>query len=205
VGKTIRERLMAIGADELREASGNLNQSDLSQLVELLSEKDDRVRYQALLMLQNRSALFDDVYPFWDVFREKLMNENSYQRSIGLLLIADNVRWDKDGRFDRVVDRYLSLLGDEKPITIRQCIQALGRIVPHKKHLQGKIAAAIMAIDIASIRETMRKSVLLDILGVLAVARRQGETSNQIEEYIADALSGSVLDRKAMKQVEAML
>lgn len=196
---------MAIGAAELSEASANLSQSDLSELVELLSEKDDRVRYQALLVLQSRSALSADVYPFWDVFCEKLTNENSYQRSIGLLLIADNARWDRDDKLDCVLDQYLSLLSDDKPITIRQCLQSLGRIVPHKKRLQGKIAAAVMAIDIGSIKETMRKSVLLDILTVLAVVRKQGETSGQIEEYIGSALSGSVLDRKAVKQVEAML
>ena len=58
----------------------------IPQLVEWLSLKDDDIRYQAFLLLQNRSIFFNDVYPFFDTFCEKLKSDNSYQRSIGLML-----------------------------------------------------------------------------------------------------------------------
>ena len=47
-----------------------------------------------VLLLQGRSLEFEDVYPYWDVLVEKLGSANSYQRSLRLMLIAENVRWD---------------------------------------------------------------------------------------------------------------
>ena len=99
-------------------------------LVELLNEKDDNLRYHAFLLLQNRSQINSDVYPFWDELVSKFTSTNSYHRSIGLMLIADNVRWDQEGKFEPLLETYLSFVDDEKPITVRQCIQSLVKIVP---------------------------------------------------------------------------
>lgn len=189
--------------DELIEIALNLGTDDLPQLIEWLAEKDDALRYQALQVLEQRSLLKDDVYPFWDEFRRKLTSDNSYQRSIGLLLIADNAQWDHAKRLDEMIGEYLLLLHDEKPITVRQCLQALCRITVHKPQLGQIIASSVIAIDLAECRETMRKSILVDILTILATIRRQ-QTSDQIEAYIADALSGGLLDKKARRQIEAL-
>jgi hypothetical protein len=97
-----------------------------------VSLKDDNIRYQAFLILQSRSIFFNDVYSFWDTFRDKLKSDNSYKRSIGLMLIAENVRWDEQNRMEDTIDEYLKLLNDEKPITIRQCIQSLGKVAQFK-------------------------------------------------------------------------
>lgn len=198
------ERLMTVKKDELPEAVKAIDSSELPGLVELLSEKNDTIRYQTFLALQYRSRLFDDVYPFWETFRAKLKSSNSYQRSIGLILIAENARWDSDNRMDGTIDECLALLKDEKPITVRQCIQSLGEIVKYKPNLSGKIAEKLIALDMTDIRETMRKVVLLDILNVLACIRTNHKT-NEIEGFILNALSGEILDKKAKKQLEAIL
>ncbi|WP_312813978.1 hypothetical protein [Sedimentibacter sp.] len=198
------ESLMSINKNDLKEASKGIDKSDLSQLVQWLSEKDDKIRYQSLLMLQNRSLYFGDVYSFWDIFCNKMKSENSYQRSIGLMLIADNVKWDKDNRIDDVIDDYLLLLNDEKPITVRQCIQALHNIVPYKSHLHSKIANNLISVNIMDVKETMRKLILLDILEILAIIRKQ-QSTDEIENYIFKALTGEILDKKSKKQIESML
>lgn len=198
------ERLMSIDKNDLQEASRALDKSDLQQLVEWLSEKYDKIRYQAFLLLQNRSQLFNDVYPFWDVFRGKLNSDNSYQRSIGLMLIAENAKWDLENRLDDSINEYLALLKDEKPITIRQCIQSLGKIVPYKPKLNDKTADRLISLNMADIKETMRKSILLDILNVLAVIRKSQRT-DETDNFILNALSGDILDKKAKKQIEAIL
>jgi hypothetical protein len=66
------ECIMSIPKSDLQEASKALNKNDIPQLVEWLSLKDNSIRYQAFLLLQSRSIFFNDVYPFWDIFREKL-------------------------------------------------------------------------------------------------------------------------------------
>ncbi len=198
------EKLMSIDKNNLQEASKAIDKQDLPQLVEWLSEKDDKIRYQSLLLLQNRSLYFDDVYPFWDMFSSKIKSENSYQRSIGLMLIADNAKWDNDNRIDSIIDEYLTLLNDVKPITVRQCIQSLRNIIPYKDHLHLQIAHKLMSIDLSEVKETMRKLILTDILEILAIIRKH-RSADEIECYILNALSGQVLDKKAKKQIESML
>lgn len=198
------EKLMSIDANDLQEYSKIIDKDDLIQLVSWLAEKDDKIRYQSLLLLKNRSLYFDDVYQFWNEFRDKLKGSNSYQRSIGAMLIAENAKWDKDNKLDYTIEEYFELLKDIKPITIRQCIQALQNIIPYKKHLHSKIASRIMAIDIYEIKESMRKPILLDILNILMNIRKYQSTA-EIEQYIFNNLSGEILDKKAKKQIEAML
>ncbi len=198
------ESIMSISKNDLQEASKVLSKDNISRLVESLSLKEDNIRYQAFLLLQNRSLLFNDVYPYWDVFKGKLKSDNSYQRSIGLMLIAENVKWDTDNNIEDTIDEYLKLLNDEKPITVRQCIQSLGKIVTSKPSLNDKIASELISIDLMLIKETMRKSILLDILNVLIIIREKHKTA-EIENFILKALTGEILDKKSKKQIEVLL
>ena len=196
--------LFEINKDNAGSAAQKLESKDIGYLVDILDEKDDKVRYPALLLLQSRSVIQDDVYPFWDIFRGKLKSDNSYQRSIGMMLIAENARWDKDNKLDAMIGEYFALFHDDKPITIRQSIQALNSIFPYKSHLIGQIATALMAMNLSAIKETMRKLVLTDILEILAVIRKL-EVNDEIDAYIMNALSGGLLDKKTKSKVQSLL
>ncbi|MHC1692677.1 MAG: hypothetical protein AB9828_06605 [Sphaerochaetaceae bacterium] len=198
------EQLMSIEADRLPVAAESLESHELPFLVDLLSETDDKVRYQVFQLLQERSSKHADVYPFWDVFATKLSATNSYQRSIGLIMIACNAQWDQLDRMDSTIDAYLGLLEDEKPITVRQCIQALEKIVACKPALNPKIATRLISLDLSKVRNTMRKLVLVDILRILAMIHSTW-TNDALESYIFDAFSGGLLDPKSKKQIEALL
>lgn len=67
-----------------------------------------------------------------------------------------------------------------------------------------KIAFALTSFDIMSVKETMRKSVLTDILNVLLIIRRQYKIE-EIESFVLKALSGEILDKKTKKQIEARM
>lgn len=197
------ESIMSISKSDLPETSKKLKKDDIPQLVEWLSLKDDNIRYQAFLILQSRSNFFDDVYPYWDIFRNKLKSDNSYQRSIGLMLIAENAKWDTENRAEETIDECMQLLCDEKPITIRQCIQSLGKIAFSKPCLFDKITSRLILFNLMEVKETMRKSILLDILSVLLI--RKEHRADGVEGFILNALSGDILDRKSKKQIEALL
>lgn len=196
------ESIVSIEKGALQEAAKGLSKDDISQLVEWLSLKDDDIRYQAFLLLQNRSILHGDVYPYWNTFRDKLKSDNSYQRSIGLMLMAENAKWDTENLMEHTIDEYLETLNDEKPITVRQCIQSLTKIVPYKPDLVGKIAESLVSFDLMSVKETMRKSILLDILNVLVPIRKNFRTDD-VDGFIMKALSGEVLDKKTKLKIEA--
>lgn len=112
-------KIMSLDKEEIPEIAQGLTGEELRFLVELLAEKDDKIRYPSLLLLQNRASQTNDVYPYWDIFRRKLESANSHQRSIGLLLLAENTKWDTDNRMDQTVDSFLEHVNDEKPITAR--------------------------------------------------------------------------------------
>lgn len=195
------EKMLSIPKSDIQEVSKALDKDDVSQLVECLSLKDDNIRYQAFLLLQGRSIFLNDVYPYWDAFRDRLKSDNSYQRSIGLMLLAENVRWDVQDRMEDTIDEYLALLKDEKPITIRQCIQSLTKVAQFKPGLDGKISDCLISFDLLAVKETMRKSILLDILNVLMEIRKRLKT-DEIESFILNALSGGILDKRTKKQIE---
>ena len=120
------------------------------------------------------------------------------------MLIAEHARWDTEEKAAGLLDAYTELLHDEKPITVRQCIQSLVKIAAAKPALHGKIAEALISLPLGDIRQTMRKPILLDILKALAEIRKQHHTA-EIDEFFLNALSGGILDKKSKKEIQAML
>lgn len=198
------DNLLSFDKTELPQIADTLLPEEIHQLISLLKEKDDAVRYPAFLLLQYRSAVYSDVYPYWDIFLEKLASDNSYQRSIGLMLIAENTRWDTRGLLEESIGRYLSFCDDEKPVTVRQCIQGLEKIVPFKTDLRGDITEKLISIMIPDRKETQCKVLLLDILRVLILINYI-EKNDRIDSYIAHALTGDILDKKSKKEIERLL
>lgn len=181
--------------------ANNLNAEDIEMLVSLLPEKNDEIRYQAFQVLDKRSELSDDVYPFWDIFSQKLRSENSYQRNIGVSLIAANIRWDHQDRLSAAIEAYLSCCNDEKPITSRLAIQSIGRWIGGKPQYWDLVKRTLFQIDLSKQRETMRKLILLDITGAL-VEIQKIQRSEDITEYLVNAMTGRILDKKSAKQLE---
>ncbi len=198
------EEVAGLEKEAIPARAGSLLPEDIPFLVNLLEEKDDNLRYHALLLLQNRSVDHPDVYPFWEVLVEKFKSPNSYHRSIGLMLIAENVRWDTTCKFDPILEDYLAMVDDEKPVTVRQCVQSLCKVVPHKTHLIPRITEKLMSVDISSRKDTQQKILLLDILSVLTVTRRYVEDA-KAEIYIMNALTGALLDKKAKAGIEKLM
>ncbi len=186
------------------QAAQSIGSEDIPQLVDWLSEKDDKIRYHAFLLLQQLSRNSDAVYSYWDVFVKKLSDKNSYQRSLGAMLLSETARWASTERMQAALGPYLNLLQDEKPITIRQCIQSLEKIVCSHPTLAGEIAQRLMDYDIKSQRESMQKLILIDIVHVL-VRIRKLVPGDEIDSAITKALTGGLLDKKTVKEFQSLM
>ena len=184
--------------------AATLSAEDIEEMVSLLSTKADDLRYAAFLTLCARSDTCADVYPYWDILAAKIDDPNSYQRSIGLMLIARNVKWDAEHRFDTVIEDYLTHCQDEKFITSRQMIQSISLWAPHAKRHLDRTAHALMGIDMAALKDTQRKLILLDILHALAAIRRI-QPAYEIDAYVRNALTGGLLDKKSIKGIQGLL
>lgn len=58
-------------------------------------------------------------------------------------------------------------------------------------------------MDILKYKESQRKLLLMDILNVLSQIQKI-KPCNDIEKYLIDAVTGGILDKKAVKQVEKL-
>jgi hypothetical protein len=132
-------RLRTLSRADIPHASKSLTNNDIDVLVDFLTKTDDRIRYHAFLLLKENSQDSPKAYSYWDTFKSKLGSDNSYQRSIGLMLIAENAKWDKNGKLEKTIDEYLGCCTDEKFITARQAIQGLAKIVTATKTYNEKI------------------------------------------------------------------
>ncbi len=198
------EELLEIEQNSMQEAAASIDEKDIRLAVGWLKEADKEIRNKALLLLQSRSLNHDDVYPFWHVFAEKLEGESPEQRSIGIVLIAANTKWDIKNKVDQAIDAYLLCLDHKKPDVVRQCIQSLRQILPYKKHLYLYIADRLISINLRDVDEAARKAVLIDILEVLMVIRK-GWYPDEVEQYISLALAGDLLDQNDKKRLKGMM
>jgi hypothetical protein len=101
----------------------------VNQHLENLASTDDRVRMEALqallLMTETKVDWIDDA---WDLLVGKLEHENSYQRSIGIMLLCNLAKSDDRNRMSLVLPRLLAHTRDEKFITSRQCLQNIWKV-----------------------------------------------------------------------------
>ena len=135
----------------------------ISELIDGLFDKNDKVAYECLKELVSASEKDCGVYQFFDTFAEMIDNENSYVRTRGLLLISANAKWDTDYKIDEIIDKYLSRIMDDKPITARQCIKALPTIAEYKPDLTDDILTALRKANPQRYASSMQPLVNNDI------------------------------------------
>ena len=103
--------------------------SKILNLMDRLASKDDSDRLDALKSIlkitESKVDWFEDAYP---IMLSKLSDENSYQRSIGLMVICNIAKSDKTNRIENDLSHILKHTSDEKFITSRQCIQNIWKI-----------------------------------------------------------------------------
>ncbi len=166
------DQLAIIKKEEISAQAKTLTANDIKFLVETLSEKDDKIRYNAFLLLQAHSKEAPSVYPYWEVLEKKLDSDNSYQRSLGVMLIAENVRWDNEGKFAKVFGKYMACCGDEKFITARQTIQGLGTIMQSTDKYNGSIEAALSNLQFSQYKDNQQKLLKKDVAATLKAIKK---------------------------------
>jgi hypothetical protein len=97
---------------------------DVKVYFDHLGSTDDKIRLNALqTILKLTENRVDWVYEVWDELLEKLGNENSYQRSIAIMVLCNLAKSDRENRLKACLGLLLAHTRDEKFITSRQCIQ----------------------------------------------------------------------------------
>jgi hypothetical protein len=162
-------QLKSFSKDKIPEQATKLSISDIDFLVEALTEKDETARYHAFLLLQANSRFSPLVYAHWAVFQKKLESSNASQRSLGLILLSENVRWDSEGKFGKTLDAYLDHCVDERFVTSRQAIQGLTSVVGATSVYNEKIKQRLTALSFDRYKESQQSLLKRDVAGIIAL------------------------------------
>lgn len=117
---------------------------NIETLFQNLSSKDDKTRYPSFMELLKRTdTKVEWPYLAWHELVEKLSSPNSFQRSIGFMLLMNLYKSDTEKRLHSIVPQLLSMLNDEKLITARQCLQTIWKIGLENDSIQVRIMDAL--------------------------------------------------------------
>ena len=140
---------------------------DFDACVACLTGKDAKDAYAFTQQIVEESRTSDAWYPCFDRFAELLRHKNSLIRNRAIAILAANARWDREGKFDALLDEFLSHVTDVKPITTRQCVAALPEVAEAKPELIPRIQAALKQADLSGYPDSMQPLILKDIVAAL--------------------------------------
>ena len=140
---------------------------DFDACIARLTGKDAKDAYAFARQVTEESRASDAWYPCFDRFAALLPHKNSLVRNRAISILAANARWDREGKFNALLDDFLSHVTDVKPITARQCVAALPEIAEAKTELIPRIRAALEQADLSRYSDSMQPLILKDIMAAL--------------------------------------
>ena len=140
---------------------------DFHAYITCLTGKDAKAAYALALQIPEESRVSDAWYSHFDEFAALLSHKNSLVRNRTISILAANARWDREGKFDALLDEFLSHVTDVKPITARQCVAALPEIAEAKPELVPRIRTALEQTGLSGYPDSMQPLILKDIVAVL--------------------------------------
>lgn len=132
-------------------------------IVANLTAKNDKYACALADQIIAESRKSDKWYEYFNEFAALLDHPKSLVRNRALHIVAANVQWDEERRFDAILPEYLSHITDEKPITARQCIQALAEIGTAKPQYIPEILSCLQNADLSKYKDSMRPLIEKDI------------------------------------------
>ncbi len=177
---------------------------EVRKYIDDLSSTDDQTRLKALqTLLKMTETPVDWVYEVWDILLEKLEAGNSYQRSIGILLLCNLAKSDGGDRLKLSLDRLLAHTKDEKFITSRQCIQNIWKAAATTGTNREKVLKHLEKRFMECEQEKHYNLLRQDIIQSFVMLNRHAEDHELLAG--ARALISQEREEKYRKQYEALL
>lgn len=135
----------------------------IEDIVQKLTSKDDKYSCALADKIVAESHDTDEWYEYFDEIASLLDHPKSLIRNRALYILAANVQWDEENRFDLILPDYLKHITDEKPITARQCVKALAEAGQAKPQYIPQILSALKSADLSKYKDSMRPLIEKDI------------------------------------------
>ena len=135
----------------------------MQEIIAKLTAKDDKYACALADKIIAESWDTDAWYEYFDAFASLLNHPKSLVRNRALHILAANAQWDEENRFDTILPEFLSHVTDEKPITARQCIQALAQVGLAKPRYIPRILDCFHKADLSKYKDSMRPLIEKDM------------------------------------------
>ena len=139
------------------------------RIIEALTGKDDKLACAIAEKIISESRESDSWYAYFDDFASLLDHPKSYVRNRVMWILLENVKWDRENRFDAFISAFLLHITDEKPITARQCIKSLATVGQAKPKYISQIIAALQNADLKQYKDSMRPLIEKDIAETIKI------------------------------------
>jgi len=176
--------------------------SEIEKFLNDTESKDNKIRFDAFTKLleitDTRVDWFSDVF---DDLSNRLESDNSYQRSIGMMLLCNLAKSDKDKLLQKALPDILNLLEDEKFITRRQCIQNIWKIAVAENELFSTIVEALEIKFVKCSSENHYNLIRQDIVSALYSIHKNKPDSDILSriEKLIDHEDDSAFKKKYIK------
>lgn len=135
----------------------------MNDLLEALQDRDNRKAYALTREIAAQSAASNRFYADFDTFVRLITSKSSYVRTRGFVLCCAQARWDQQGRLAAALPLLLTLLHDDKPTVVRQCLAALQEVALYRPELCDAIRAELAAMDLSGYRDSMSPLIQRDM------------------------------------------
>lgn len=141
----------------------------MQEIIRLLTSKDNKFACDIADKIIAESQNSDKWYEHFCSFASLLNYPQSFVRNRALYILAANAQWDKENRFDIIINDYLSHITDEKPITARQCIKALAQVGKAKPQYISRIIDCFNNVDLSKYNDSMRSLIEQDMANTIKI------------------------------------
>lgn len=138
-------------------------------MFKILYDKDKVDVYQRVLQIEEYAHNSNDLYAYFDYFLSMLLDDRSYVRVRGFKLICILSKHDKNNKINENIKLILNLLNDDKPIVVRQCLNALIELINNKPELVSIIKEQLNKLDYMKYKDSMSPLVKKDIDHILSI------------------------------------
>ena len=169
---------------------GIMNEQLRSELLGNLASKNETVRYNShkvLLLMSGQQP--EMLYSSWDYLADFLDSHNTYHKLSAVQLLANLTKADKDNKFEKLFDKYYSLLDDRSFITAAYVAQASGTIANAKPTLQTKITNRLLDIEDTHHTQERKDLAKASIIEAFAQYYQQMTNKKRILEFVERQLN----------------
>jgi len=174
----------------------------LAELLDNLWSKNEMIRYNShkvlVFLSQEHSTA---IYPKWDYLMKFLESDNTYHKLSAIHLLANLTKVDKDGKFEKIFNKFYGLLDDKSFITAAYVAGASGKIAMAKPKLRTKITNKLLSIDKTHYEQERKDLVKVGAIEAFEEYFEQARNKKQITEFVQKQLkSKSPKTRKKAKE-----